>query len=289
MIGLPGKGPGDLFAQSRAEPRASGPAERFSHARAEPRAGGPAGRFNHERAQPADAPVERLSHERAEPRESSLAGGFSHERAELREGAMRPARHDAHGGTRARLGVAALFALSACQTPASSTPELIELSNIRPSNIVPKSSPAQLVSAFRRICLANSRAAAEQALRKSGYIEKPRRGGTGAASYVVDNRNPAVMLSGDAERFSCVVLAEARTGQTARIEDFVAARFPKAVETDPRRVGARTERAWLAAGNAGGIVYTRRAGPRITPQYLMFGILRPGQAQPPGAGRAGHQ
>jgi hypothetical protein len=196
---------------------------------------------------------------------------------------MRSGRHNAHDDRRPRhwrrafrpAGLA-LFALTACQTPATSTPELIELSNIKPANIVPKSSPAQLVSAFRRFCLANNLAEAEQALRKTDYIRKPRRGRTGVASYVVDSRSPAVMLSGTAERFSCVVLSEARTGQTARIEDFVAARFPKAVKTDPARVGPRTERAWLAAGNTGGIVYTRRAGPRITPQYLMFGILRPG-------------
>lgn len=175
----------------------------------------------------------------------------------------------------ARIGFA-LFALAGCQTPATSSPELIELSNIRPSHIVPKSSPAQLVTAFRRYCLAGSLAAARQALRKSDYIQKPRRAGAAVDSYVVDDRRPAVMLSGTADRFNCVVLAQARTGQTSRIEDFVDTEFPKAAETDPGRIGARTERAWLAGGRTGGIIYTRRAGPRITPQYLMFGILRPG-------------
>ena len=51
--------------------------------------------------------------------------------------------------------------------------------------------------------------------------------------------------------------------------------FPKLAEADPARLGPRTERLWLAAGPNGGIVFTRRGGPRLTPQYLMFGILRP--------------
>ena len=207
-------------------------------------------------ALPVNALEERLSRERAEPR------GWG------------PAGRRIRAGRRAGLGLAALL-LAGCQAPVTSSPELIELSNIKPANIVPKSTPSQLVSTFRRVCLADSLAGAEQALRKRDYIRKPRRGRTGVDSYVVDNRNPAVMLSGEADRFSCVVLAEARTGQTNRIEDFVKAEFPKAVEIDPRRIGPRTERAWLAAGPNGGIIYTQRVGPRITPQELIFGIVRP--------------
>lgn len=174
----------------------------------------------------------------------------------------------------APLGLVVLV-LSGCVAASPSSPELIELSNIKPSHIVPKSSPAQLVSAFRRYCLADTLDDARQALRKDDYIQKPRRGRSAVHSYVVDSRKPAVLLSGEAERFNCAVLAEARTGQTSRIEDFVTAGFPKLAEADPARLGPRTERAWLAAGANGGIVFTKRAGPRITPQYLMFGILRP--------------
>ena len=168
-----------------------------------------------------------------------------------------------------------VLALSGCVAATPSSPELIELSNIDPAYIVPKSSPAQLVSAFGRYCLADTLDGARQALRKGDYIQKPRRGRSAMQAYVVDDRKPAVLLSGQAERFNCVVLAQARTGQTNRIEDFVTASFPKVVKTDPARLGARTERAWLAAGPNGGIVFTRRGGPRLTPQYLMFGILRP--------------
>ena len=164
--------------------------------------------------------------------------------------------------------------LASCGTGPTAGPGAIELANIRPWNIVPKSSPRQLITAFRRYCLADTQTQARAALRSSDYVKTRNRGG-GIETYVVDDRKPAVMLTRNAGGSGCAVVAAARTGQNNRFADFVVAEFPKVVPVDPRRISARTENAWLAAGPSGGILYVQRQGPRHAPTQVIFGIWRP--------------
>lgn len=130
---------------------------------------------------------------------------------------------------------AGLAFLSGCvSTSASSSPtvpasaEELEFRNMRPSNRVPKSSGAALVSAFERFCLDAGREPAliANTLRNADYVAAPRQPGDSATSFLVDDRRPLVHVADDG-RF-CAVFAEARTGQSARIQRLIAQRFPNA-------------------------------------------------------------
>lgn len=152
------------------------------------------------------------------------------------------------------------------------TPETLELANMNPANVIPKSSPAQLVAGFERYCLDTAPAAVPAALRGSDYVEVPRRAGGRVRSFVVDDRRPAVMLSDDGR--ACAVAAASRTGQTERLRAMVARRFPGAVPVDPARIGSRTEQAWAVPGAAGGIVFVQRLTAPAQPSRLILGFQR---------------
>lgn len=169
------------------------------------------------------------------------------------------------------LACAAALALGGCAS-AAGTPERLELANMNPGNVVPKSSPAQLVAAFERFCLDTDAAAAPAALRRSDYVEVPRRTGGMVRSFVVDDRRPAVMLS-DAGR-ACAVAAASRTGQTERLRGMITRRFPGATPVDPARIGAQTEQAWVVPGARGGIVFVQRLTAPAQPSRLILGIQR---------------
>jgi hypothetical protein len=143
------------------------------------------------------------------------------------------------------LALFALALLAGCVSPApgpGAGSDAFELANLRPSNAIPKSSPARLVAGFESICLDGpadpDRAAA--ALRARDYVET--RAGGQTRAFVVDDSRPAVLLGRDGR--SCAVAAKARTGQTERIRTMVGRRYPKAQALDPARIGPRTERAW---------------------------------------------
>jgi hypothetical protein len=107
-------------------------------------------------------------------------------------------------------------------------PEAYEFANMRPSNMVPKSSPAAFEKAFNGYCL-NGGASLETIaakLRKDDYIATPRQTAEGQTAFVVDDSKPMVIVSNDGRY--CAVMATARSGQTARIHRFIANRFPKA-------------------------------------------------------------
>lgn len=138
-----------------------------------------------------------------------------------------------------------LALLAACVSPVpgpGAGPDAFELANLRPSNAIPKTSPARLVASFAATCLDGptdpDRAAA--ALRAQDYVETRVRGQT--RSFVVDDSRPAVLLGRDGR--SCAVAARARTGQTERIRAMIARRYPAAQALDPARIGPRTESAW---------------------------------------------
>jgi hypothetical protein len=138
-----------------------------------------------------------------------------------------------------------LALLAGCVSPVpgpGAGPDAFELANMRPSNVVPKTSPARLVASFETICLDGpadpGRAAA--ALRAQDYVET--RSGGLTRAFVVDDSRPAVLLGRDGR--SCAVAAQARTGQTERIRALVARRFVRAQALDPARISPHSESAW---------------------------------------------
>jgi hypothetical protein len=113
------------------------------------------------------------------------------------------------------------------------TPEQYEYANMSSSNVIPKSSPAAFEKAFDSFCLAggSSFASISAKLRKSDYIAAPKRVQNQQTAFVVDDKRPMVVLSDDG-RF-CAVVAQSRAGQSARIQRFISARFPKARPLPP--------------------------------------------------------
>lgn len=120
----------------------------------------------------------------------------------------------------------AALALAAC---GPGDPDAIEVSNMNPYFIAPKTAPADLVAAFDRYCLApGSQEAAIAALRSADYVEHPI-SSADQRMFVTDSADPTVVLYPDRdEQRICNVLASARTGQTDRVRGFFADRFPGA-------------------------------------------------------------
>ncbi len=156
---------------------------------------------------------------------------------------------------RAIAAVALLVAAAGCGGPTTDA-DRAELDNIAPWNVVPKSSPAQLVTGFERFCLDGPRDldALDGALRDGGYVPTGARHPTRGQVYLVDDRRPAIAVT----RRMCVAQARARTGQTERVRDMVASRFPDARPMDPAAFGTGVEQAWRVVTPLPGIVATRR-------------------------------
>jgi hypothetical protein len=170
----------------------------------------------------------------------------------------------------AGLLVAAL-ALGGCATQRPG-PDALELANLRPWNAVPATSPARLVSTFERVCLDGRQdpEGAAAALRAMDYVEAPRRRGSAARVFLVDDARPAVLIG--AEGRSCALAARARTGQATRIATMVARRFPGARMVEPARIGPRTEAAWATPG--GGLIVLNRVILPGRPSELLLIRLR---------------
>ncbi len=164
----------------------------------------------------------------------------------------------AHGIVRRMVLLRALalpLLLVGCTT--ASTPEALELANIRPWNIVPNSSPARLAGSFARYCL-DAPADADRVaamLRAADHVEVPARNPRAIRSFLVDDNRPAVMVAADGR--ACAVAAQSRTGQTARIAALVRERFPGALPLTPAQTGPGVESGW-ALGRGQGLVLLRR-------------------------------
>lgn len=153
-----------------------------------------------------------------------------------------------------RLFWSVLFMLSACGPLQGS--DQAELRNIKPSNQVPKSSPAQLVRTFDRFCMSPQvdRAELEDRLRDANYAPT-RRATTGKPQvFLVDDRRPAVVISDRA----CSVRALSRTGQTKRVGDYVMSNFLKAKPLDPGKVGHNVEQLWMVSAPERALIATER-------------------------------
>ncbi|MCC0076268.1 MAG: hypothetical protein H6898_06725 [Rhodobacter sp.] len=164
-------------------------------------------------------------------------------------------------------GAAMLAALGGCVMPqartvTSDSAEVLEFANMRASNRVPKSTGTALVGAFERFCLDSGRdpAAIGAALRRADYVAAPGQSGDSATAYVVDDRRPMVQVSDDG-RF-CAVVAEARTGQSARIQRLVNRRFPDAQPVEPS--GPADAFTLRVSGAHDGFVALRRQVPTPT-------------------------
>lgn len=173
-----------------------------------------------------------------------------------------------------RIAVAGMAAglLAGCLPADARRADRYELSSMRPSHVVPKSSPAQVVRVFRQICAehAGAPAATPDRLRAAGYVEAPTRGA--GRSFVVDDRRPLVMLADHAGGPHCAVAAISRTGQTRAVADMVAADYPGARPTDPGPTGPGTESAW--AVGQGLTLYTMRSGAPLPDTTYMLAIGR---------------
>ncbi|WP_323035495.1 hypothetical protein [Pararhodobacter sp.] len=185
----------------------------------------------------------------------------------------------------ARLGFVAMGLAGCMAAPEPTTPavpvgmpthEQYEYANLRPSNIVPKSSPAALVTAFERFCLDGGRdvSLVSQRLRRADYVAAPRDADSEVMAFVVDDRRPMVLLSRDGRY--CAVAAESRTGQTARITAMLARRFPGARPVDNRSEAAGVPVAGITVqttGSNAGIVTLRRLAPAVSGTRLVLAIL----------------
>jgi hypothetical protein len=178
---------------------------------------------------------------------------------------------------KALLAVPALVA--ACASPGAppartpvATPEVFELANMRPSNVVPKSSPKALVSAFQKYCLNGPHDPARVAasLRAADFVAVPNASSNGVSAFVVDDSRPMVMISQNGR--TCAVAAAARTGQTARIRSMIAGQFPQARPVDPATVSPNTELAVNAPGT--GVIFVQRLASEISNSRLILGVLR---------------
>lgn len=149
--------------------------------------------------------------------------------------------------------------------------EFYEFANMRPSNIIPKSSPAAYERAFERFCLngGTSSAAVAASLRKSDYVAVPGPASNGQRAFVVDDTRPLVVISDDA-RF-CAVVAQSRTGQTARIERFLAKRFAGATKIAQRPAGYE-----LLLETQGDVIALKRLTSGVTGSRVLLAIERQG-------------
>jgi len=152
---------------------------------------------------------------------------------------------------RALILFSALAVLSGCADSGLSPADRAELDNMWKAFLVPKSSAAQMVTAFDDFCVKTPRGGVEAALRDARYVPLPDRT-EGARAWVVDNYRPAVAVSDK----MCVVRAKARTGQTNAFQQYIAEQFPDARPVTPALFGEDIEEAWQVSDKA--LVATER-------------------------------
>lgn len=157
-------------------------------------------------------------------------------------------------------------------TARAPTAELYEFANMRESNLVPKSSSAALVKAFEKFCFDSGRDAKAVAkkLRAADFVAAPNTSANGQTAFVVGDTRPMVVISDDG-RF-CAVVAQSRTGQTARIRSMIDRRFPgtRHVRSDT----PKTEILVQTSGRNGGLVTLRRLAPTIAGSRVVLAMQR---------------
>ncbi len=144
--------------------------------------------------------------------------------------------------------------VAACGAPIST--DQAELRNIRPSNRIPKSSPAQFIKAFDQFCISGprDRQRRETLLRDANYVPTKRWRAGEPQVFLVDDRRPAIVLS----ETICSARALSRTGQTERVRDFVKAEFPNARALRPAPFGKDVEQVWQVFTPAPAMIATER-------------------------------
>ncbi|MEM9438220.1 MAG: hypothetical protein AAGA15_14375 [Pseudomonadota bacterium] len=169
----------------------------------------------------------------------------------------------------------ATLALTACSEALTTNPDLAELQNIDRDRAIPKATPARLVNTFREVCVEGPAAyeAKEALLRDLSYVPARPLDDGASQLFVVDDRRPAVVLT----QSMCMAVAEARTGQSERFEDYVAATFPAARPLDPASFDRNIEKAWQVSTPAPGIVASQREPYQAITRYSLI-FFRAGAA-----------
>ncbi len=145
-----------------------------------------------------------------------------------------------------------------------------ELENIWDHNVIPKAYPKAFVGSFDRFCLTNISKPEEipQKLRAADYVQI--KASAGFKSFVVDTKLPLVSVKSTPKVTHCFVAAEARTGQSTRVENLIASQYHNAKPVDPRSVGHQVDRAWLLDRDEPTLIYTLRDGSTFdTPRYVL--------------------
>ncbi|MFK7875999.1 MAG: hypothetical protein AB8B71_09505 [Paracoccaceae bacterium] len=164
-----------------------------------------------------------------------------------------------------QIGLIAGLTLSGC---ASTLPgsDRAELGNISRSNIVPKSTPTALLVGFHDFCVnaPPTRAAKEDHLRSAAYVPTSPKTAD-LQVFLSDDARPAIAISDT----MCLAQARSRTGQTQRVQDYVAKTFPDARALDVTKIDTELEQAWVTATPA--IIATQRTNSiNNTPDYAVI-------------------
>ncbi len=94
-------------------------------------------------------------------------------------------------------------------------------------------------------------ATVDDRLRAASYVPKVQGSAKRPALYVVDDKRPAVVVNAQ----TCGVRAISRTGQTDRVNRYVAETFPDAKPLNPSQFSNDVEQVWSIPG---GIIATTR-------------------------------
>lgn len=167
---------------------------------------------------------------------------------------------------------ASILAIAGCTSDMPAA-DRAELGNIAPWNVVPKSSPAQLVQTFDRFCMRadTSPQAFEALARDASYVPANAYRVGAARVYLVDDRRPAIAVTDT----MCLVRAAPRTGQADSVQDYVAETYPDATPLAPASFGAGIERAWQLRIPGDAVIATRRLlDVNIDPVYEVI-LFRP--------------
>ncbi|MEO0370734.1 MAG: hypothetical protein AAF231_04680 [Pseudomonadota bacterium] len=167
---------------------------------------------------------------------------------------------------KAGIGLLAGLSLAACSTQAPSADRL-ELATIWPGNVIPKSTPRELVSAFDAVCVkTNGPATQETALRNAGYVPTNTTRGDVRQVFVIDNRAPAIAISDT----MCIARATARTGQSNAVARYVTDTFPSAKPMNREDFSVDIEQAWAIPGGILATARNRWVGNRSSYSLIYF-------------------
>ncbi|MEM6374178.1 MAG: hypothetical protein AAF727_15580 [Pseudomonadota bacterium] len=163
--------------------------------------------------------------------------------------------------------MACIAALAGCTSEAPSA-DTLELATMWQGNVIPKSTPRELVLGFDQFCVKTPSdiAARETALRDAGYVPTSTTAGEARQVFVIDNRAPAIGISPN----MCIARSTARTGQTNAVNRYVSATFPEATPTDPGQLPVDVEQAWAIDGGILATARNRWIGNRSSYSVILF-------------------